>query len=101
MEENDPHDIPIEDHIAADEEIECGYCGHVFSSHERRIEKIIYGRKWVFCSEECLEDFKDKSDFADENPDVHHAEDFDELTPEMKVRVSGPPIDEDIDDDSL
>ena len=97
MEEQDPHDIPVEDNISADEEMECGFCGHVFSIHERRIEKIIYGQKWVFCSEDCLDSFKEKSNFAEEDPDVHHPEDFDELTPEMHVRISGPPTDEDAD----
>lgn len=87
-------EIPIDDHLAKDEEITCGYCGHVFSSHEVRVEREIYGRKWVFCDDECLQEFLDASDFKDENPDVHHPEDYDELTPDMTVTITGPKTDE-------
>lgn len=92
MYENDPHDIPVEDHLGSDEVIECGYCGRPFSSHEARIEKRIYGRGWVFCSEECLANFRDASDYEDENPDIHYPEDPDELSPNMSVKITGPPM---------
>ena len=64
------HGVQVQDHVAADEEIHCGYCGKSFQGHESRIEKNIYGIKWVFCNEECLESFKDKSDYKDDDPDM-------------------------------
>lgn len=63
--DQDEFDIQIEDHLEPDHESSCGYCGHSFSSHERRIEKYIYGQKWCFCTEECLRDFQDASNFSD------------------------------------
>lgn len=93
MKENDPHDIKVEDHLEKDELIECGYCGHIFGGNESRIEKIIYGKKWVFCSDECLENFRDASNFKDEDLDGYKREDDDD-TFEMNVTFTGPEIDE-------
>jgi YHS domain-containing protein len=90
---SEEHEVTVGDHLEKDEEITCGYCGRVFSSHELRVEKEIYGKKWIFCDENCLEDFRDASDFKDENPDKHHPEDYDEITPEMSVTITGPPQD--------
>ena len=87
--ENDPHDIPIDDHVDEDILIECGYCGHVFQGLESRIEKTIYGRKWVFCSDECLENFKDASNFKDQDLDGYKREKDDD-TFEMNISFTGP-----------
>lgn len=62
-------EIIIDDHLARNEESVCGYCGHAFAGYESRIEKFLYGRKWVFCSEECLINFKDASNCVETEQD--------------------------------
>lgn len=88
LELDELHDeaVPVDDHLDRDEEIRCGYCGNPFSSHESRIEKEILGRKWVFCSEECLQDFRDASDYKDDDPD--HRIGDDSLS--TSVKITGP-----------
>jgi hypothetical protein len=61
-------EIEVKDHLEKDHD-ECGYCGQVFGPEFIVIEKTINGRKWKFCSEECYRDFKDASDFKDEDLD--------------------------------
>lgn len=62
-------EITVKDHLKQPKEDECGYCGQVFPPDEIVIEKEIHGMKWRFCSEECYQDFKDASDFKDEDLD--------------------------------
>jgi len=85
---NNEFEAPIDDHLDKDEEIVCGYCGRVFSSHEVRVEREIYGRKWVFCNEDCLNNFRDASDFADPEHEPTHR-DFDDGR-EIRVNITGP-----------
>lgn len=61
--------IEIKDHLDKDIGDECGYCGQGFPPDEVVIEKTIHGRTWHFCSEDCMRDFKDASDFKDEDLD--------------------------------
>lgn len=58
--------IIIKDHLEKDETGACGYCGQLFGPDEQAIERIIHGRKWRFCSDECYRDFLDASNFKDE-----------------------------------
>ena len=64
-----PDDIEVKDHLDKDIEDECGYCGQAFGPDEIVIERTLYGKKHRFCSEECLRDFQDASNFKDEDLD--------------------------------
>lgn len=68
-EEESIADIPIGDHLDPDAIDQCGYCGQHFGPDEIVIEKTILGRLWRFCSEACLNDFRDASDFRDQDLD--------------------------------
>jgi YHS domain-containing protein len=62
--------LEIKDHLEKNVEDECAYCGQLFGPDEIAIEKEIHGRKWRFCSDECYKDFKDASDFKDQDLDA-------------------------------
>jgi hypothetical protein len=62
-------EIEVKDHLEKDVEDECAYCGQYFPPDEVVIEKIILGRKWRFCSEQCVKDFQDASNFKDQDLD--------------------------------
>ena len=62
--------VEIKDHLDKDHDDICGYCGQYFAPEEIVIEKTLHGRKWKFCSEECMRDFKDASDFKDQDLDA-------------------------------
>lgn len=64
-----PKNIPVRSHLEPDKTDECAYCGQAFGPDEVAIEREILGRKWRFCSEECLRDFRDASDFKDQDLD--------------------------------
>jgi len=66
----DEHAVRVKDHLGKDHDDCCGYCGQFFVPDEMVIEKTIIGRKWKFCSEDCYRDFKDASDFKDEDLDA-------------------------------
>lgn len=59
----------IQSYVAKDIEEQCAYCGQHFGPDDIVVEREIYGRKWRFCDENCLNDFKEKSDFQDEDLD--------------------------------
>jgi YHS domain-containing protein len=59
----------VRDHVEADAADECAYCGTAFEEHEVTIERVIYGRKWRFCSDACYHAFRDASDFKDQDLD--------------------------------
>jgi hypothetical protein len=61
--------IEVKDHLEKDVEDQCAYCGQMFGPDEIVIVKEINGRKWRFCSEQCYQDFKDASNFKDEDLD--------------------------------
>lgn len=56
----------VRDHLARDEQDVCGYCGQHFGPDDVVVERELLGRTWQFCDEQCLADFRDKSDFRDE-----------------------------------
>lgn len=62
--------VSVKSHVASDEDDVCGYCGQHFGPDDIVVEREVYGRKWSFCDEQCLNDFLDKSDFKDENLDA-------------------------------
>ena len=64
-----PDAIPVRDHVEKDATDECAYCGQSFGPDEIAIERSIYGRIWRFCSDQCLQDFRESSDFKDEDLD--------------------------------
>ena len=70
MDYPEEHHIEVKDHLEKDHDDECGYCGQCFVPDEIVIEKTINGRKWHFCSEQCLQDFRDAADFKDEDLDA-------------------------------
>jgi hypothetical protein len=76
-------DIEIKDHEEKVSEDECNYCGQLFGPEEIAIEKTINGVKRRFCSEECLRDYQEHTNFKDEDLDtadiVHHSEDEDDV----------------------
>lgn len=59
----------VKSHLERDIKDQCAYCGQHFPPDENVIEKELYGRIWRFCSEECLDDFREKSNFRDQNLD--------------------------------
>jgi YHS domain-containing protein len=61
--------IEVKDHLERDNDDECGYCGQSFGPDEVVIERTVHGKKYRFCSEECLKDFNDASNFKDEDLD--------------------------------
>lgn len=63
------HDIPVADHLEKDERAVCGYCGSRFEGDEVVIERELLGRKWRFCSPECLSSFSEEVHFQDEERD--------------------------------
>lgn len=69
LHEEDSSEIPVSDHLDPDALDQCGYCGQHFGPDEIVIEKTLLGRMWRFCSEDCLRDFRDASDFRDEDLD--------------------------------
>jgi YHS domain-containing protein len=87
MDEESKHlidEVTIKDHLDPDVKDECGYCGQVFGPDFIVIEKMIHGRKWHFCSEECLRDFKDASDFKDQNLEEKDPEVYDQHQDEQE-----------------
>jgi len=81
------HDLDVKDHLDEDETAQCGYCGHHFLSGEARILRRLYGREWAFCTEECLAQFKDASNFQDENLDGYKHDPDDDQSPEMAAKI--------------
>ncbi|MDD9953659.1 MAG: hypothetical protein OXR66_04955 [Candidatus Woesearchaeota archaeon] len=74
MEQNDivqavEEAVQVKNHLEKDHTDKCGYCGQSFGPDDVVIEKELYGRKWVFCDDECYQDFQEKSNFADEDLD--------------------------------
>ncbi len=67
--DGEEHHIDIRDHVEADAVDECAYCGTPFEPNEVTIERVIYGRKWRFCSDLCYHAFRDASDFKDQDLD--------------------------------
>ena len=69
-----PLEPPVHDHLLSEQESVCGYCGYAFSGNESRIEKNFFGVRWVFCSEQCLNNFKDASNYleSEQDPDGVH-----------------------------
>lgn len=69
-----PDAIPVRDHVEKDVTDECAYCGQSFGPDEIAIERVIYGRRWRFCSDQCLTDFRESSDFKDQDLDEDRAD---------------------------
>ena len=61
--------VSVKSHLEKDEKDQCAYCGQEFPPDEIVIEKEFYGRTWAFCSEDWVEDFREKSNFKDEDLD--------------------------------
>ena len=76
MENNEPveeFEIQVKDHLERDVDDECSHCGQIFVPDEVVIERIIYGKKREFCSEECLREFQEATNFKDEDLDEKDA----------------------------
>jgi hypothetical protein len=72
--EDHTHHIEVKDHLERDAVDECAYCGQSFGPDEIAIERTLYGRKWRFCSDQCYQDFRDASDFKDQDLDSDNKE---------------------------
>jgi len=67
--------VNVKSHVEKNTTDQCGYCGQHYGPDDVVIERELYGRKWVFCNEECLESFKEHSNFKDQDldgdPEIH------------------------------
>ena len=88
-EEDHPSNIEVRDHLRKPPIDECGYCGQAFGPDEIAIEREIYGLHWRFCSDECYRDFRENSNFKDEDLDADRAD--------LQVRVDES---KDVDDET-
>lgn len=58
----------VRDHLEPEEDV-CGYCGQCFGPESIVVERDLYGKKWHFCDEQCFDDFREHSNFKDEDLD--------------------------------
>ena len=89
--EDHPSNIEVRDHMRKPPIDECGYCGQGFGPDEIVIEREIYGQLWRFCSDECYRDFRESSDFKDEDLDEDRSDLQVHASEEKEIHDETPP----------
>lgn len=61
--------IEVKDHLDKPKSDQCTTCSKFFKTNELKIEKEINATHYYFCSEECLDKFKEQELWVDEEED--------------------------------